>query len=110
MLDVDNLQDLRDITIVAFTIAGTVLFLVATLAAFLGVIAFAMAIRTVNGIRSRLYPTIESLQEAVADLRGSATFISEHAVQPVIRVYSIYAGVRRFLAVMARLRRLGARG
>jgi len=105
MPEIDNLQDLRDITIVAFTIAGTVLFLFATIAAILAVITLAITIRTVNGIRNRLYPTLESLSEAVDNLRGSAAFISENAVMPVIRVYSFYAGLRRFLGVMARLRR-----
>lgn len=104
-MDIDSLQDLRDVTIIAFTIAGTVLFLFATIAAILGVIAFAVTIRTVNGIRNRLYPTLESLRETADNLRGSATFISENAVRPVIRVYSFYAGARRFLRVITRLRR-----
>ncbi len=102
-MDIDSLQDLRDVTIIAFTIAGTILFLFATLASILAVITFTQAIRTVNGLRSSLLPTLEGLRETVDNLRGTATFVSETAVSPVIRVYSFYAGARRFLGVMFRL-------
>jgi len=105
MLDIDNLEDLRDLTTVAFTIAGTIFFLLATIAAFMAVITFLIAIRTLNSIRSRVYPTMESLREAADNLRGGAAFVSENAVAPVIRVYGIYAGARRFLRVMSRVRR-----
>ena len=108
MLAID-VQEFRDITIIVFTIAGTVLFVLASLASILAVIALVLAIRTVNGLRSRLQPTLDGLRDTVDGLRGTATFVSNTAVSPIIRTYSMYAGARRFLGVMAGTLRRGRR-
>lgn len=100
MLDIDNLQDLRDLTIVAFTIAGTVLFLVAIIFAIIvGILAVAV-LRGIKGtVRNNVQPTLETVRETMDNVRGAATFISDTAVSPIIRIYSLWAGLRRFLAV-----------
>ncbi|MFQ6019995.1 MAG: hypothetical protein ACE5KW_04485 [Dehalococcoidia bacterium] len=102
-MEIDNLQDLRDLTIVIFTIAGTVLFVFATLASVMALIAFLTVIRTMRRLRSNLEPTLEGLQDTVSNLRGTAAFVSENAVSPIIRVYGLYSGARRFLGVMSRV-------
>jgi membrane protein implicated in regulation of membrane protease activity len=106
MLSID-LQDLRDLTIVIFTIAGTVMFVFATLAAMAAAIAFVTAIRAIRALRRNLEPTLEGLQDTVSNLRGTSAFVSENAVSPIIRVYGVYSGARRFAGVMSRVFRRG---
>lgn len=108
-MGIDNLQELRDVTIVAFTIAGTVFFLLASLVGILAVLTLMMTMRTVAQLRGSLQPTLEGLRETVDNLRGTAGFVSENAVSPIIRVYGTYAGLRRFFGVMSGLFRRGRR-
>jgi membrane protein implicated in regulation of membrane protease activity len=102
-----DLQEFRDIAIIIFTIAGTVLFVAAIVASILAIVAFVMLIRLVRTLRRKLEPTLEGLQDTVTNLRGTAAFVSENAVSPVIRVYSFYSGARRFLGVMSRVVKRG---
>lgn len=103
-MDIDNLEDLRDLTIVAFTIAGTVMFLLATIASIIAIVVLLYA-RAVLGnlnrtVRTNLQPTLDGLRESAENIRSASAFVSDYAVKPVIRVYSIIAGVRRFLGVL----------
>lgn len=47
-----------------------------------------------------LVPVVESLQETVGTVRGTATFMSDSVVNPAIGVVSKAAGVRRSLDVL----------
>ncbi len=104
MPDIDNLQDLRDITIVAFAIAGTVLFLLGIFASLIGIFVLLYARAVLSNlnraVRTNLQPTLEGLRESAENIRSASAFVSEYAVRPVIRIYSIIAGVRRFLRVL----------
>ena len=102
MLSID-VQELRDITIIIFAIAGTTVFVLAALASILTIGAMLMAIATLRALRSSLQPALEGLREAVDSVRGTTAFLSETAVSPVFRVYRIFAGGRRFLRVAGRL-------
>ncbi|MBI1886315.1 MAG: hypothetical protein HYS09_08415 [Chloroflexi bacterium] len=105
MSDIDTLQDLRDVTIVAFTIAGTVMFLLSIIAALIAITVLLYARAALSNlnktVRGNLQPTLEDLRESVENIRGASAFVAEHAVTPVIRVYSIFAGLRRFLRVLS---------
>lgn len=102
-MGIDNLQDLRDVTIVAFTIAGTVLFLVGII---LAIVIGGLLFSTVRKLRSivghNVQPTLENVRETTENVRGTVAFISDHAVTPVVRTYGIIAGARRFVVVVSR--------
>ena len=99
-MGIDNLQDLRDVTIVAYAIAGTVMFLVLILFTLvLGVMSI-MVLRKVRG-------ALESARDTVDGLRGTATFFSETAVSPLIRAYGVFRGARRFMGVLGRVFKRG---
>ena len=101
-----DLQELRDITIVSFTITGTVLFLVAII--FTVVIGWAAksTVSKVNGVVSdSVQPTLENVRETTENVRGTVAFVSDYAVTPVVRTYGIIAGARRFMVVVSRFRR-----
>ncbi len=78
-----DLQDFRDVTIIIFTIAGTVLFVIGTV---LAVVIGGMTFFTVRKVRSVLndgiQPTLENVRETTENVRGTVAFISDHAVTP----------------------------
>ncbi len=104
-MGIDTLQDLRDVTIISFTIAGTVLFLIAIV--FTVVIGWATksTVSKVKGMVSdSVQPTLENVRETTESVRGTVAFVSDYAVTPVMRTYGIIAGARRFMVVASRFR------
>jgi SNF family Na+-dependent transporter len=105
-MGIDTLQDLRDVTIISFCIAGTVLFLIAII--FTVVIGWGTksTVSKVKGVVSdSVQPTLENVRETTENVRGTVAFVSDHAVTPVVRTYGIIAGARRFMVVVSRFRR-----
>ena len=51
-------------------------------------------------LRRNVAGAIDSTRELVDEIRGTAEFMGESAVSPVIRVYSIASGVRRGMGAM----------
>lgn len=105
-MGIDTLQDLRDVTIISFTIAGTVLFLIGIL---LSLVIGGMTFSTVRKVKSvvsdNVQPTLENVRDTTENVRSTVSFISEHAVTPVVRAYGIMAGARRFVVVVSRFTR-----
>src|SRR3972149_11595837 len=97
-MGIDTLQDLRDVTIISFTSAGTVLFLIAII---LTIVIGGLSVATLRKVKSvvgeNVQPTLENVRETTENGRGTVAFISDHAVTPVVRTYGIFAGARRFL-------------
>lgn len=60
-------------------------------------------IRLVKLLREEVMPILNSTQETVSTVRGTASFVSDHVVQPVVKVSSFTAGARQ--AVNALFRR-----
>ncbi|HEX9116088.1 MAG TPA: hypothetical protein VGA61_08470 [Anaerolineae bacterium] len=52
-------------------------------------------IRLVRMLRDEVLPILNSTQETVGTVRGTATFVSDHLVQPVVKVASFSAGARK---------------
>ena len=52
-------------------------------------------IRLVKLLRGEVIPILRSTQETVGTVRGTATFMSDHLVQPVVKVSSYAAGARQ---------------
>jgi hypothetical protein len=100
-MGIDSLQDVRDVTIIAFTIAGTVLFLVAI------VVTIAVGLAATSAFRAARGLVDEGVKPMVGSVRESVTFIADTAVAPIIRVYGLIAGVRRGLGVLSGLAHRG---
>jgi hypothetical protein len=106
VIGIDTLQDFRDVTIIAFTIAGTALFLIGIfLAAVIGSMTFFTVRRVKRVVSDSVQPTLENVRETTENVRGTVAFISDHAVTPVVRTYGIFAGARRFIVVVSRFTR-----
>src|SRR3989304_2233011 len=99
-MGIDTLQDFRDVTIISFPIAGTVLFLIAII---LTVVIGGLSVATLRKVKSvvgeSVQPTLENVRETTENVRGTVAFISDYAVTPVGRTYGIFAGARRFVVV-----------
>ncbi len=105
-MGIDTLQDFRDVTIISFTIAGTVLFLVAILFTIaIGAVSFFTVRRMRKVVSEGVQPTVENVRETTENVRSTVAFISDHAVTPVVRTYGIIAGARRFMVVVSGFRR-----
>ncbi len=58
-------------------------------------------------LRDEIQPLLKSVNETANTLRGTTTFVSEHVVDPVIKVASFSAGVQRVLSDLAAVVRGG---
>ena len=96
-----DLQEVRDVAIIAFTVAGTLLFLIAIVVTALAGMA---AIGALGAVR-RLVD--DGVKPMVENVQGTVTFVSETTVTPVVRAYGFYAGVRRGLGVLSGLSQRG---
>ena len=105
-MGIDTLQDLRDVTIISFTIAGTVLFLIGIiLSVVIGGMTWATISKVKGVVSDSVQPTLENVRETTENVRGTVAFISDYAVTPVVRTYGIFAGARRFVVVVSRFTR-----
>lgn len=58
--------------------------------------------RLVRMLREEVMPILRSTQDTVSTVRGTADFVSDHLVQPVVKVSSLAAGARQAMNVIFR--------
>lgn len=88
----DSWSEWRDIAIV-FTAVFWVIALI-LLIALLGALVFlVMTLRRM--LRENVAPTVDSLRGVLDNVQGTAEFTGETVASPIIRVYSIFSGVRK---------------
>jgi hypothetical protein len=99
-----SLEQLRDLIIIIWGIMGVVFLAVAlVLGIVVGVSARGLIGTVQSLIRDDVQPTLRSARQTVDSIRGTTSFVADTAVAPVIRVYGIVSGVRRFLSVLTGL-------
>jgi hypothetical protein len=93
----DSWSEWRDIVIVLaafwFMLAG---LLFAVLVAVLIVLAF--TVRKV--VKENAAPAIDSLRQSLDNIKGTTEFAGETVASPIIRVYSVFKGVRTGLSAV----------
>jgi len=103
---VNTPQDWRDVFIMTFMVAGTLLFIFGTIFTIItGLLTIGVVSRLRRILKDNLQPAVENVRETSASVRTTVTFISDHAVMPVVRAYGAYAGARRFIVVFMRFAR-----
>ena len=96
-----SLEELRDLVIVIWGILGIVFLVVAIVLGIVVGISARGLIGTVQSLlRDDVQPTLRSARQTVDSIRGTTSFVADTAVAPVIRVYGVFSGVRRFLSVL----------
>ena len=104
------IEDFRDITIIVFGI--TALVALTVLLIFTVLIGFAvlgLIKATRSTLRDGIGPLMNDAQETARGVKGTTEFVSDSMVRPIIRVYGVYAGLRRGLGVLGRARPKGPR-
>jgi hypothetical protein len=99
-----SLSDWRDIIIII--VGALSIFLVLALIVF--TVAIGLAARILLKTLQRLAkddasPLLHELKETTGRVRGTATFLAETAVSPIIRAYGVVAGTRRAMGVLTGL-------
>ncbi len=87
-----NVRDMSLIYSSLFMCVGALLFIVAT--GLLALIAFL--------IRDHIVPAIDKLDDTAKTVKGTATFVSESVVAPIIKVAGAAAGVRAMVQSLVR--------
>ncbi len=85
----------RDIAIIVLAVESIVI------GVLLAVLVI-QVIRLVKLLREEVLPILNSTQETVSTVRGTATFMSDHIVQPVVKVSSFAAGARQAASTLFR--------
>jgi hypothetical protein len=83
----------RDIAIIILAVESIVI------GALLAVLVI-QVIRLIRMLREEVLPILNSTQETVSTVRGTATFMSDHLVQPVVKISSYAAGARRAVSTL----------
>ena len=83
----------RDIAIIILAVESIVI------GALLALLVI-QVIRLVRLLRDEMMPIMKSTQETVSTVRGTATFVSDHVVQPVVKISSYSAGVRQAIKTL----------
>src|SRR6266540_3364348 len=85
----------RDASIIyatMFMCVGAILFIVMT--ALIALIAFM--------VKDKIVPALEKLDDTAKTVRGTATFVSESVVSPIIKVAGAAAGARAMVQTLVR--------
>jgi hypothetical protein len=97
-------ETFRDWVIIFMGIAVAAFFVVAmVITIVLGLLMRALLKKSNSVLDDNVRPLLDSARSTTNQVRGTATFISESAVTPIIRVYGVVAGVRRAAGVIAGL-------
>ena len=96
-----SIEGTRDVVII---IAGTLAALT-FLVMFIAAVLLGLASRALLGavqtlVKDDVTPLVKSAHGTVQRVQGTATFVSETTVSPIIRVYGVFAGTRRAFGVL----------
>ncbi|HXK33848.1 MAG TPA: hypothetical protein VNM91_07555 [Dehalococcoidia bacterium] len=83
------------ISVAAFFIVGLVMMIV------LGLVLRALLRKVSDVMDEGVRPLLGSAKETAQTVKGTSTYVSQAAVQPIIKTYGVVAGVRRAASVIA---------
>lgn len=101
-MEILSLAGVRDVVIIA---AGSI-FILLLVAMFVFTVVLGLSVRALLNVvkgtlKDEVNPLLDSARLTVTRVQGTATFVSETAVSPVIRVYGAFAGAKRAAGVIA---------
>jgi hypothetical protein len=83
----------RDISIIVLALSSIIVWIL------LAVLIF-QTIRLTRTLRDEILPMLQAMQETLGTVRGTATFMGDHVVQPVVKASSYAHGVKSALRVL----------
>ncbi len=93
----DTTRAIRDVAIILMALMGS-LIVVAL------VILIVLIARLTIMLQNEIGPLLVSIQETLNTIRGTAAFMSENVVQPVVKTAGYVEGARRFMEVLVGMR------
>ena len=101
---IDTPEEWRDLFIMMFMVAGTLLFLLGIIIALVSGYLGVNILNRIRGIiKDYVRPAAENVKETTENVKGTVTFVSDNAVKPVVKAYGVAAGARRFVSVAAKV-------
>lgn len=101
-----SVEEVRDYAVIAYSIAGVIAFaLIAIFTFVLGMLSWMTLSRVRGMLKNNVQPTLDNVRQTSETVRGTAQFISDNAITPVVKTYGTVAGVRQFVVVLTRLSR-----
>ena len=101
-----SLQDARDWAIIVSSVAATITFLTIFIVTFVsGFMTWGILRRIRKILKDNVQPTTANLRDTTSNIKGTVSYISDTAVKPVVTVYGVAAGARRFVGVVTRVTR-----
>jgi hypothetical protein len=85
------------VAIAAFFAVGLIMMIV------LGLLMRSLLKKTSGILDDGVKPLLESAKETASSVKGTAAYVSDAAVEPIVRTYGVVAGVRRAAGVIAGL-------
>jgi hypothetical protein len=85
------------VAVAAFFAVGLVVMLV------LGLLTRSLLKKTSGLLDEGVKPLLDSARETAGNVKGTAEYVSDVAVAPIVRTYGVVAGVRRAAGVIAGL-------
>ena len=103
---IDTPEEWRDLFIMMYAVAGTIVFLVTLLfVSVLGYLGFSIMSRVRHILADNVAPTAENVKATAQNVRGTVEYVSDTAVKPVIKFYGMTAAARTFVGVLSRFGR-----
>ncbi len=101
---IDTPEEWRDLFIMMFMVAGTLLFLLGIIIALIsGYLGFNILNRIRSIMKEYVRPAAKNVKETTENVKGTVAFVSDNAVKPVVKAYGVAAGAKRFVNVASRV-------
>lgn len=101
---IDTPEEWRDLFIMMFMVAGTLLFLLGIIFTLItGFLGMGVMSRVRGILKNNVQPATQNVKETTENVKGTVEFVSDNAVKPVVKAYGVAAGARRFVGVAAKV-------
>lgn len=100
-----SLDESRDIVIIVYAVLGATFFFAAiVVTTAVGMAAIGLFSRVRSLMDESVSPTLQSVKEAADTVRGTTEFVSKTAIAPLVKTYSAFAGIKKALGVLGKIR------
>ena len=101
---IDTPEEWRDLFIMMFMVAGTLLFLLGIIFTLVsGILGVGLLSRVRGIVKDNVQPAAQNVKETTENVKGTVEFVSDTAVRPVVKAYGVAAGAKRFVGVAAKV-------
>ncbi len=108
MMPLAFIEDFRDVVVIVLCVVALIaltVFIIFT--ALIGMAGLSLLKTTKSTLRDGVGPLMSDAQETARGVKGTTEFLADSIVNPIIRIYGLYAGIRRGLGFLGRMRGSG---